>query len=225
MRLLDWDETVRLPSGGELRSAGATNARSLVLLVGGGTRHSAPGRWSPSMTWLAPHVRAAVGEHVRNAQVRYADTSWDRLEIGIGDVRDSLAHEAARPIAPERVVLLALSMGGATSLVNADSPQVVGLVTMAPWLPPELPLDPIAGKRLHVVHGSLDNALPFVPGTSLARSREAVREARALGADATWQGVPLGLHGLAVGRPWRTWTLPRAGTFARHLVGVTAELV
>ena len=224
MRPVEWDEVMTLPSGGELRAAGPVDASSLVLLVGGGTKHSAPGRWSPSMTWLAPRVREAVGEHVRIAQVRYADTSWDRLEVGIGDVRDSLAHEAARTVAPERVVLLALSMGGATCLVNADADRVVGLVTMAPWFPPELPMAPIAGKRLHVVHGSLDNALPLVPGTSLRRSREAVREARALGADATWQGVPLGLHGLAVSRPWRTWALPRAGTFARHLTRVVAEL-
>jgi hypothetical protein len=220
MRVLEWDDVVALPSGGDLRASGPEGASSLVLLVGGGTGHSAPGKWSPSMTWLAPRVRRAVGPDVRIAQLRYRDTSWNRLDLGIADVAAAIDRERR-----ERIVLLSLSMGGATCLANAGAQEVVGLVTMAPWLPRQLPVDVLAGKRFHVVHGQLDNALPFVPGTSLEASRDAVERARAVGAAASWQGVPFGLHGLAVNRGGRLWTLPRAGVFARHLVSVTAELV
>lgn len=225
MRLLDWDPIVTLPSGGELRTSGPADADSLVLLVGGGTGHSSPGKWSSSMTWLAPRVRRAVGPRVRIGQVRYLDTSWNELHLAIADVRAALEHEAARSRPPSRIVLLALSMGGATCLANAGTPGVVGLVTMAPWFPPEIPVDGLAGRRLVVVHGALDNALPFVPGTSLERSRATVELARAEGADATWTGVPLGLHGLAVRWGGRLWALPRAGAFARLLCRATADLV
>lgn len=225
MRLLDWEPEIALPSGGELRMHGPADAEALVLLVGGGTGHSAPGKWSSSMTWLAPRVRRAVGPGVRLGQVRYVDTSWNRLDLGIADVRAAIDHELARERPPKQIVLLALSMGGATCMANVGVPGVVGLVAMAPWFPPQLPIAGIAGKRLHVVHGQLDNALPYVPGTSLEQSRAAVAAARELGAHATWEGVPLGLHGLAVRWQGKLWQLPRAASFARRLTRVTAELV
>jgi dienelactone hydrolase len=222
-----WNEPVQLPSGGELRTSGPVDADALVLLVGGGTQLSRAGRWSTSMTWLAPRVRRAVGPDVRIGQVRYADSSWSRLDRGVADVRAALEAEAAGAPRPRRVVLVGLSMGGGTCLANADAPGVVGLVAMAPWFPREFPIDVLAGKRLRVVHGSLDNAIPVVPGTSRRESRAAVRRAAAAGADAQWIDLPLGLHGLAV--RWRgrgqVVALPRARAFARVISTEVAALV
>lgn len=177
------------------------------------------------MTWLAPRVRRAVGPDVRIGQVRYRDSSWNRLDLAIADVRASLALEHSRATPPERVVLVGLSMGGATCLANADGRGVVGIVAMAPWFPPQIPVAPLAGRRLFVVHGQLDNALPMVPGTSLEQSRATVDRARAIGADAEWRGMPLGLHGLAVRWQGRIWSLPRARAFARVISDEVERLV
>lgn len=225
---LAWTDVVDLAGGGELRASGPGHATEVVLLVGGGTGVDRPGRWSTSMTWLAPRVRRAVGDDVRIGQVRYLTSSWNRLDAGITDVRDAIEHELARPEPPTRIVLVALSMGGATCLAalrELDAPQLVGLVAMAPWFPKELAVHGLRDRRLLVVHGSLDNALPMVPGTSLELSRLAVERAAAIGADAEWRGVRGGLHGLAVRWRGRIWTLPRAGAFERHIVGEVVQLV
>ncbi|MCB0879635.1 MAG: hypothetical protein KDC46_11750 [Thermoleophilia bacterium] len=221
---LDFSEHVELPSGGQLRAHGGGATTTSVLLVGGGTRESRPGRWSTSMTWLAPRVADAVGSDARIAQVRYRDSSWNRIELAVADVRAAIAHEHDAAGAARSVVLVALSMGGATCAANVREPGVAGLVAMAPWFPRELPLDDLALVPLRVVHGQLDNALPFVPGTSRRLSREAVDRARELGGDATWRGLGLGLHGLAVRWRGRTWVLPRARAFARVLARDAAEL-
>lgn len=224
----DWTDVVALASGGELRTDGPDDARAVVLLVGGGTGVDRPGKWSTSMTWLAPRIRRAVGDDVRVGQVRYLTSSWNRLDAGIADVRGAIEHELARVVPPGQIVLVALSMGGATclgALHGLDAPQVVGLVTMAPWFPPQLPVTGLRDRRLLVVHGSLDNALPFVPGTSRQQSQLAVQRARAAGADAEWRDVRVGLHGLAVRWRGRIWTLPRAGAFARHIVSEVVQLV
>lgn len=225
MRRLAWNEQVDLPSGGRLRVTGGSDLPVSVLLVGGGTAQSRPGRWSASMTWLAPRVEAAVRGHARVAQLRYVDSSWKLLDGSIADVREAIDHEHDAARTSRRVVLLALSMGGATCMANADHEAVVGLVAMAPWLPEELGVDRIVPKPLRVVHGQLDNALPLVPGTSLRRSREAVAQASRLGSDASWQGVPLGLHGTAVRIGDRIVALPRARAYARLLVAEVAALV
>ena len=224
MEELRWHEQVELPSGAQLRVHGPDDAAVTVLLVGGGTGHSRPGRWSTSMTWLAPRVAGAVGTGVRVAQLRYRDSSWNLLELSITDVREAIEREHDAGGSARSVVLVALSMGGATCLANVDEPGVVGLVSMAPWFPPELSLAGLAGKRLFVVHGQLDNWLPLVPGTSRRRSREAVRQASELGCDAQWRDLWLGLHGLAVHWRDRTWTLPRARAYARVLIPEVARL-
>lgn len=177
------------------------------------------------MTWLAPRVQRAAGADARIGQVRYADTSWNHLHRGIADVAGALELEASRPRPASRVVLVALSMGGATCLANVGAHGVVGLIAMAPWFPSRIPVAPLAGKRLFVVHGSLDNALPFVPGTSLEESRSTVERARAVGADAEWRGMPFGLHGLAVRWRGRLWSLPLAHAYARVISSEVARLV
>ena len=225
MELLAWDHVTGLPSGGQLRTNGPVDSTVSVLLVGGGNGQDAPGKWSTSMTWLAPRLAAAVGDRARIGQVRYASSSWNELDRGIADVRCAIEHELARDRPPTRIVLVALSMGGATCLMNVDRPEVTTLVAMAPWFPRELPRAGLRDTRLLVVHGSLDNALPLVPGTSLRMSRATVEEAVAMGGDAEWRRIRFGLHGLAVRWRGRIWRMPRAGAFVRPIVAEVARHV
>jgi len=87
---------------------------------------------------------------------------------------------------------------------------------LAPWIPDRLPLEPLRGKRLDVLHGSLDRWLPGIPGVSPASSRRGFERARALGVEGRYELIPGGLHGIALrayrGRPV---PLPRAATWER----------
>ena len=69
----------------------------------------------------------------------------------------------------------------------------------------------LRGRRLAVLHGTLDRRLPGIPGLSPESSRRGFERARALGVDATYTLVPAGLHGIAVRTPTGgTLPLPRA---------------
>jgi dienelactone hydrolase len=54
------------------------------------------------------------------------------------------------------VVLVGHSMGGRTACHTADHALVAGVVALAPWLPPDEPVEPLAGKELHAAHGRRD---------------------------------------------------------------------
>ncbi len=55
------------------------------------------------------------------------------------------------------------------------------MLGLAPWIPDRLDVSPLRGKRLDVLHGSLDRWLPGVPGVSPALSRRGFERAQALG--------------------------------------------
>ena len=90
------------------------------------------------------------------------------------------------------------------------------MLGLAPWIPNELDLAPLAGRRLTVIHGSLDRALPGIPGVSPAHSRRGFDRARALGVDGEYTLLRGAVHGLALRAHWgRPVPLPRAGACAR----------
>ena len=62
------------------------------------------------------------------------------------------------------MLLLGFSMGGAVAISVADEASVERVVGLAPWIPDRLSLEPLRGKRLDVLHGSLDRWLPGVLG-------------------------------------------------------------
>jgi dienelactone hydrolase len=69
-------------------------------------------------------------------------------------------------------------MGGRTAVRVADDGQVVGVVMLAPWLPPDEPTTSVSGKRVFIAHGAGDR---WVPGRmSLAWANRAVGSAREL---------------------------------------------
>jgi len=126
---------------------------------------------------------------------------------------------------PERVVLVGFSMGGAVALTNAREPAITGLLGLAPWFPPSLSLDPLRGKRLRVLHGTLDGRIPGVPGVAPETSQAAVARAQELGIDATWRPIPGGHHAWAI-RPFgQLIAVPPADLWLREIRASLQELL
>jgi acetyl esterase/lipase len=208
-----------LASGAEARWTNA-RARHAVVCVNGGTSAEAPGTWSASVEWL---VRRLAARHPRLAflEVRYRTKSWHRLDECAEDARAALV--TARSEGVEEVALLGFSMGGAVAVRVAADPAVQHVIGLAPWLPPQLDLSPLDGRRLAVVHGSLDRGLPWIPGVAPEVSRRGVERARARGVEAVRTVIPGAIHPIALRSPWGAAVpMPRAGRW-EALVGAELE--
>jgi pimeloyl-ACP methyl ester carboxylesterase len=197
-------------SGAELRVSGTGPVA--VVCVNGGGRAEVPGTWSSTIEWLVERLVPRFPE-LRFGEVRYRVKSWRRLDLCVEDALTAIAA-----LEPKRALLLGFSMGAAVSVRVAAQPSVTGLLALAPWLPEELDLAPLDGKRLAIVHGSLDSPLPGIPGVTASSSRRAYERAVARGIDASYTVIQGGLHGAAVRAPWgRTVALPRAGTWLARI--------
>jgi dienelactone hydrolase len=203
----------RLATGAELRSTGNGRA-GVVVCVNGGQARELEGTWSASVEWLVRRLAPRAPE-LSFVELRYRVRSWRRLDLCVEDARAAL-----REVSAERVLLLGFSMGGAVAISVASEPSVRGIVALAPWIPDELDVSPVARKRLAVVHGALDRALPGIPGVSPALSRRGLERARAAGAEGSYTLVPGAVHGVAVRAPWGGLVpLPRAGRWAELVEG------
>jgi len=206
---------VRLATGAELRVTGSVGERAVVC-VNGGQKREVEGTWSASVEWLVRQLAPRLPE-LAFAEVRYRVKSWRRLESCVEDARAAIYEVGAR-----RVALLGFSMGGAVSIAVAAEPKVEEVVGLAPWIPDELDVSTVRGKRLSVIHGSLDRWLPGIPGVSPSHSRKGFDRARERGADGSYTLVPGGVHGIALRSPWgKLVTLPKARRWAEL---VEAEL-
>ena len=87
----------------------------------------------------------------------------------------------ARESGAEELALLGFSMGGAVAVRNAAADGVELVAGVNPWLPPQLELETLRGRRLAIVHGALDAPLPLIPGVKPSMSLAAAERARALG--------------------------------------------
>jgi pimeloyl-ACP methyl ester carboxylesterase len=201
---------VILPSGAELRVTGPGNATAAVVCVNGGQSSEVEGTWSATLEWLVQRLAPSFPT-LAFAEVRYRIKSWNTLDRCIEDAR-----EAVDAVGAQRTLLLGFSMGGVVSSRIAAEPSVETVLGLAPWFPERLSLEPLRGKRLRVLHGSLDRALPGIPGVSPASSRRGFERARALGADGEYTIVRGAVHGVALRAHWgRPVPLPRARTWAR----------
>jgi pimeloyl-ACP methyl ester carboxylesterase len=177
--------------------------------MNGGQAREVEGTWSASIEWLVRRLSTRLPE-IAFAEVRYRVKSWKRLESCFDDAR-----AAVREVGAPRTLLLGFSMGGAVSISIADEPGVEGVIGLAPWIPDQLDVSRLHGKRLSVFHGALDRWLPGIPGVSAGHSRKGFERARARGADGRYVLIPGGLHGLALRSPrGRLVTLPRADRWA-----------
>lgn len=203
-------ETVRLRTGAELRLTG--DGATAVVCVNGGQAGEVEGTWSASLEWLVRRLAPRLRQFVF-AEVRYRVKSWRRLESCIDDARAAVAELGA-----ERTLLLGFSMGGAVAISAANAPSVERVLGLAPWIPDRLSLEPLRGKRLDVLHGSLDRWLPGIPGVSPSSSRRGFERGRALGVTGRYELIPGALHGIALRAHWGgPVPLPRAGAWARRV--------
>jgi pimeloyl-ACP methyl ester carboxylesterase len=195
----------RLSTGGEVRRTG-NGDRGAVVCVNGGQAREVEGTWSASIEWLVERLAPRVPE-LAFAEVRYRVKSWRKLEWCVED-----AEAAIREVNAARTVVLGFSMGGAVAIAAAEEPSVETVVGLAPWIPDELDVTVLEGKRLAVLHGALDRWLPGIPGVSPRSSRRGFERARAVGADGSYTVISGALHGVAVRSPrGRLVPLPRAG--------------
>ena len=208
------DGVVALPTGAELRLSGS--GPTGVVCVNGGQAGEVEGTWSASLEWLVRRLAPRFPQ-LCFAEVRYRIKSWRRFEWCVEDARAAVSE-----LAVERVLLLGFSMGGAVAISVAGEPSVERVLGLAPWIPDRLPLEPLRGKRLDVLHGSLDRWLPGIPGVSPASSRRGFERARALGVAGSYEMIPGAVHAIALrASPRRLMPLPRAGAWER---GVAAQL-
>ena len=199
-----------LPTGAEARISN-DGARLAAVLVNGGTAKAVPGTWSATSELLVSQLVASY-PRIAFVEVRYRVKSWTALDACTDDAEAALGATAAS--GAERVLLVGFSMGGAVAVRTAGDPSVVGVLGLAPWLPPELPFDGLRGKRLDVVHGAWDRYLPGIPGVSPGHSRAGWERAHRLGVGGTYTVIPRALHGCAVRSRrgnlvrlprWRAW--------------------
>ena len=178
--------------------------------MNGGQGAEVEGTWSASLEWLVNRLAPSFPE-LEFAEVRYRIKSWNKLDWCIEDARS-----AVDAVGAARTLLVGFSMGGAVASRVAAEPSVQTVVGLAPWFPDRLPLDALRGRRLRVLHGSLDRWLPGIPGVSPASSRRGFDRARALGVEGEYTIIPGAVHGLALRAHWgHPVPLPRAHTWAR----------
>lgn len=193
-----------------MRVSGA--GEDVVLCVNGGGSAEVEGTWSASVEWLVGRLGPKFPD-LRFAEVRYRIKSWRRLDLCVAD-----GEAALEALAPVRTLMLGFSMGGSVSVWLAKRDDIVGVLGLAPWLPEQLDLSPLDGKRLAIVHGALDSPLPWIPGVTAKSSRRAYEHALARGIDASYALIPGALHGVAVRSPFGgTIPLPRAGAWLEHV--------
>lgn len=214
--MISVSESVRIATGAEMRVRGDVG-RVAVVCVDGGGAGEAEGTWSPSLEWLARRLAPRLPE-LGFVEVRYRVKSWRRLELCVEDAR-----AAIRAVGAQRTLLLGFSMGGAVAISSADEPSVERVLGLAPWIPDRLGLEPLRGRRLDVLHGSLDRELPGVPGVSPASSRRGFERARTLGVAGSYELIRGALHGIALRGPSGLLVpLPRARAWADRVAAQLA---
>jgi pimeloyl-ACP methyl ester carboxylesterase len=177
-----------------------------VVCANGGRAAAVPGTWSASIEWLVDGLALRFPD-LRFVEVRYRVKSWKRLDWCAEDALAAIDGAGA-----ERVLLVGFSMGGAVSVRAASHPSVTGVLGLAPWLPDELDVSPLLGRRLDVLHGALDRWLPGIPGVSPSISRRGFERAMRLGVEGTYRLIPGAVHGIALRSrlSGRLLALPRA---------------
>lgn len=207
-------------------------ARGLVLMLHGGAERAGGEIDHRSLAyrrtrWMSEAISRPLGDAgVAVALLRFTVKGWT-LPVGAGraggepppvaDARAAL--ETLRRDHPELpVVLLGHSMGARTAAWVADHPAVVGVVGLAPWLPPDDPVRPLTGKHLVAAHGRRDRI------TNARATARFVRRAEEVAASARFLDMGgLGHYMVSGVRRWNATAIRESLTVLDRATGSTVS--
>jgi alpha-beta hydrolase superfamily lysophospholipase len=202
------------------------NARALVLLLHGGAEQGPQEIDGRSLAfrrarWMRGAISRRLGRAgVGTALLRFSVKGWNGRHGTPSPVVD--AREALDRLRVEHAglpfVLLGHSMGARTAVWVADDPSVVGVVGLAPWLPPDDPVAPLAGKQLVAAHGRRDRI------TSARATERYVRRAAAVTESARFVDMgPLGHYMLTGARRWNAAAVTETLGLLDRVSGITSS--
>lgn len=178
----------------------------VVLMLHGGQANSHDPVGDSSTSWKRSHwmQRQIAGRaHAQDVNLwllRYQRRGWNAgsgpTPSPVPDARSAL-DEVRREYGDVPVVLLGHSMGARTAVAVADDPSVTGVVALAPWLPADEPVRPLAGKHLFAAHGRSDKITSFRATEAFVR--------RADGVAASAELLDMGRVGHYMLRRHRSW--------------------
>jgi alpha-beta hydrolase superfamily lysophospholipase len=209
-----------MPHPDLLRHDRVVRPAGLVLMLHGGRAHGqAPvdeksASWRRTR-WMMGQVEARL--HAADCNVwllRFGVRGWNAgsgVPSPVPDARWAMEQVRAEYGADLPVVLLGHSMGARTAVAVADDPSVSGVVALAPWLPADEPVQPLAGRHLAAAHGSTD------PITSAQQTRTFVERARQVAASAEFADMGRIGHYMFRRIPaWNAFAVDRSVAFVQH---------
>src|ERR1700761_6075249 len=144
------------------RRPGAPPVSAAVLLAHGGRSEStAPvTSYQPAVLRMIPLAgairRALPGDGTVVSRPLYRLRGWNgELASPVADLTEAI-NQLGEQFGPIPVVLVGHSMGARAAMRVAGHPRVTAVAGLAPWLPPEEPVEQLAGRRLLLVQAAHD---------------------------------------------------------------------